>query len=174
MNRVAIIGSGGAVKSTLARALAERTGLPVIHLDREFWGPNWTPMDDEPWEAKVRGLVAGDRWIADGNYGGTIGLRLDRADTVVFLDIPRAVCIASVVLRALRYRDGTRPDMAEGNREKLDPEFLRWIWNYPRKNRPGIVRALRSLPSTTRVVHLTSRRGMSHWLATVPRSVAAA
>jgi adenylate kinase family enzyme len=174
VNRVAVIGSGGAGKSTFSRALAAQTGLPVIHLDVEFWGPGWTKMPDDAWKARVRELVAGERWITDGNYGGTMPLRLERADTIVFLDLPRLVCLASVTLRALRYREGTRPDMAAGNREKLDPEFLKWIWNYPRDNRPKIVGTLETLPPTVDVVHLRSRRAMREWLDGIPSGEAVA
>ena len=168
MKRVAVIGSGGAGKSVFSRELGRRTGLPVIHLDVEFWSPGWVPMDDGPWEARVRELVAGDRWIMDGNFGGTMAIRFERADTVVFLDLARVVCILSAISRSLRYRRGNRPDMTEGNRERFDLAFLAWIWNYPRTRRPGIVRQLDALPPTVNVVRLTSRRAMRDFLDTMP------
>ncbi|HEX3264862.1 MAG TPA: hypothetical protein VHR16_04275 [Candidatus Limnocylindrales bacterium] len=175
MNRVAVIGSGGAGKSVFATELSRRTGLPVVHLDREFWSAGWVPMDDGPWEARVRELVAADEWIMDGNYSGTMDIRFARADTVIFLDIPRLLCLTAAISRALRYRKGSRPDMTEGNDEKLDPAFLSWIWNYPRRQRPEILAKLEALPATIEVVRLTSRRAMRGWLdAVAPVQVAAA
>jgi adenylate kinase family enzyme len=164
VNRVAVIGSGGAGKSVFSRELGRRTGLPVIHLDVEFWSPGWVPMDDEPWEARVRELAAGDGWIMDGNYGGTMSIRFERADTIIFLDLPRLVCVVSAIWRSVRYRGANRPDMTEGNRERLDLAFLAWIWNYPRTRRPGIVRQLDALPPSTQVIRLTSRRAARKWL----------
>ena len=168
MKKVMVIGSGGAGKSVLSRRLAELTGLPVIHLDREYWGPGWQPMQpEERWEARVRELVSGERWILDGNFGGTMHIRLAAADTVVFLDLPRPVCLWNVIRRWATYRNASRPDMTPGNREKLDLKFLRWIWDYPRTRRPGILRQLAELPPTTSVVHLRSRRAIDSFVASV-------
>jgi adenylate kinase family enzyme len=164
VERVAVVGSGGAGKSTLSVELGRRTGLPVIHLDQHFWSAGWVPMDDEPWEARVRELVAGERWIIDGNYRGTMLLRFDRADTVVFLDLPRVICVLSVIWRSIRHIRTPRPDMSDGNPEKLDPAFLRWIWNFRRRNRPGMIQALDALPPSTNVIRLTSRRAIRTWL----------
>ena len=174
MNRVAVIGSGGAGKSVFSRQLADRTGLPLIHLDREFWRPGWEPTPEDEWEARVRALVGGNRWIMDGNYGGTMDIRFAAADTIVFLDLPRVVCVTAAVWRSLRHRRASRPDMTEGNREKLDPAFLKWIWGDPRTRRPGILRKLAALPPSTDVVRLTSRRAMRDWLAAVPAARASA
>src|SRR5687767_8178275 len=86
--RVMIVGNGGAGKSTLARALGERTGLPVVHLDALYWQPGWVEPPREEWRATQRQQLAGSDWIADGNYGGTMEERLRLADAVVLLDHP--------------------------------------------------------------------------------------
>jgi adenylate kinase family enzyme len=174
VNRVMVIGSGGAGKSVFSLELARRTGLPVIHLDREYWQPNWQHMPEPEWEAKVAEMVTGERWIIDGNYGGTMHLRLAGADTVVFLDIPRLVCEWAVFTRWLRYRKGSRPDMAPGLHDKLHLAFVRWIWGYPNTRRPGILRQLSELPPTTRVVRLRSRRAMREFLDSVAPAAEAA
>jgi hypothetical protein len=83
LRRVAIVGCGGSGKSTVARELGRRTGLPVVHLDPLFWSSDWQPCPPEEWEAIQRRLVAEEGWIIDGNYGGTMELRLAAADTVV-------------------------------------------------------------------------------------------
>jgi adenylate kinase family enzyme len=165
MRRVAIIGSGGAGKSQLARQLGALTGLPVVHLDREFWRPGWQETPRDEWLAKQRQLVSDEAWIIDGNYGGTMDLRLASADTVIFLDLPRLVCIWRVIRRRFSSMRRGRPDMAEGLQDKLDVAFLRWIWSYPRTRRPGILERLAHLPSTTRVVRLRNRQEVAEFMA---------
>ena len=104
MQRIAIIGSAGTGKSTLARRLGELTGLSVVHLDALYWHPGWLATPDEEWDAIVREIVSRESWITDGNYGRTMEPRLERADTVLFLDFPRVVCLWRVFKRWLRYR----------------------------------------------------------------------
>jgi adenylate kinase family enzyme len=169
VERVAIVGAGGAGKSTLARALGERTGLPVVHLDEHYWQPGWVEPPRDEWRACQAELCAGDRWIMDGNYGGTIDLRLDRADTLVFLDLPRRVTVPGVLRRWAGNRG--RSVQAPGCPERADAAFLRWVWDYPTGGR---VRLLDALDAHGRhdldVVTLGSRRAVRRWLATVPRS----
>ena len=107
--RVIVTGLAGSGKSTFSRALAARTGLPVIHLDLYFWKPGWVAPSDREWRAKQNGVLAGDAWIADGNYHETLDLRLARADTVVFLDTPWPVCAGRAFLRGLREPVGEMP-----------------------------------------------------------------
>lgn len=138
--KIAIIGCGGSGKSTLARELGAITGLPVIHLDQEFWQPGWVKTPKEEWQEKMARIVSGSAWIIDGNYEGTeFETRLETADTVLFLDFSRVVCLYSVIWRWLTHLGRTRPDMAPGCLEKIDLEFLRWIWRFPYNNRPKIV-----------------------------------
>jgi adenylate kinase family enzyme len=143
MQRVAIIGCGGAGKSTLARRLGDISGRPVIHLDREHWKPGWVEPSGEEWRARVADFVSGDSWIIDGNYGGTMNERIHRADTVVFLDLSRWRCLYRVLKRRVMYNGRPRPDMTPGCDEKLDPAFLKWIWGYRATRRPGIIQMLR-------------------------------
>lgn len=165
MKRVAIFGCGGAGKSTLARHLGKVTGLPVVHLDREHWQPGWVEPDRAEWHARVAELVAGERWIIDGNYGGTMEMRVERADTVVFMDFPRWLCLYRVSKRALVYRNRTRPDMTPGCDEKIDLKFYRWIWEYRESRRPGILEMLRAAKTEgKRVVVLRNSRGTERWL----------
>jgi adenylate kinase family enzyme len=100
--RVIVTGLAGSGKSTLSLALAARTGLPVIHLDLHFWKPGWVAPPEAEWREKQRGVLAGDAWIADGNYHETLDLRLERADTVVFLDMPWWLCAGRALLRGFR------------------------------------------------------------------------
>ena len=158
MERIAIIGPGGAGKSTLARRLGEVTGLPLIHLDREHWRPGWVEPPREEWERRVSELAAGDRWIIDGNYGGTMEARLARADTVVFLDFGRLRCLQGAITRRVRYRNRTRPDMTAGCDERLTWQYLKWIWDYRRTRRPSILSLLAAAGAQERGVAILRDR----------------
>lgn len=129
MLRVLVIGSGGSGKSTLAAQLGARLRLPVVHLDALYWRPGWVATPASGWRETVAHLVATERWVMDGNYGGTLDLRIAACDAVVLLDPPRSVCLARVVWRWLRYAGTTRPDMAPGCPEHLTWEFVRWVWD---------------------------------------------
>ena len=99
-----VTGMAGAGKSTFSRALSAKTGLPVIVLDVHFWQPGWTEPTEAEWREKQRRLLAGDDWIADGNYHATLDLRLERADTVVFLDTRWWICAWRALVRGVRAR----------------------------------------------------------------------
>ena len=137
--KIMIIGSGGSGKSTLARQLGDILALPVIHLDKEYWNPGWITTPKEQWYEKERNLVLKEEWIVDGNFGGSLEIRLEKADTVIFLDFNRFVCIRGVIKRWLTNRGKSRPDMAEGCPEKIDFKFLKWVWRFPQDSRPGII-----------------------------------
>jgi adenylate kinase family enzyme len=100
--RVVVTGLAGSGKSTFAVALAARTGLPVIHLDLSFWKPGWVAPSEAEWREKQRVVLAGDAWIADGNYHETLDLRLERADTLVVLDTPWWRCSGRALARGFR------------------------------------------------------------------------
>lgn len=168
MRRVLVIGSGGAGKSTFAARLAERTGLPLVHLDALYWRPGWTETPRDEWDAEVERLLAGERWILDGNYGRTLARRLEACDTVVFLDLPRTLCLRRAVERRIRFHGRSRPDMREGCPERLSWEFLRWIWRYPAERRPGILARLAALRPDQRAVILRSPAEVDDFLRRVP------
>lgn len=164
MRRILVIGSGGSGKTTVAREIAARTGLPLIHLDQLFWHPGWMPTPDDEWDRQIRELIVQDRWIMDGNYGRTLPMRLAAADTVVFLDIPRAVCIWRILKRQLRHRGRSRPDVAPGCPERMSWEFLRWVWTYPSRRRPAILERLDAVQAEKQVVILASEREVRRFL----------
>ena len=167
MRRVSIIGSGGAGKSTLARRLGDITGLPVIHLDAVHWKPGWSETPKDKWRKIVEALVAGERWVIDGNFGGTMEIRLAASDTVIFLDFPRTLCLSRAVKRLFRYWNRNRPDMGEGCPERLDIEFLHWIWTFPNRAKPQIEARLSALPPRVKVVRLTSPAAADEFLSVV-------
>lgn len=159
-----VIGCGGSGKTKLALELAARTRLPLIHLDREYWRAGWAPPSPQEWEAKVQALVAADAWILDGNYGGTLKLRLRRADTVIFMDVPTATCLLGIAGRYLRWRGKERPDLPAGCAESIDLAFVRYVLRYRRTRRRRVLQQLRSFDGE--VVVLSSRRAARRYLAT--------
>ena len=123
--KVAIIGSGGSGKSALAREFGQALDLPVYHLYALFWRPGWVETPRDEWRATIEKLVEQDAWILDGNYGGTIEIRLAAADTIVFLDLPKTLCLWRVLKRTVLGFGRIRPDMAPGCPEKFSWEFLK-------------------------------------------------
>ena len=167
MRRVLVIGSGGSGKSRLAVRLAERTGLPLIHLDALYWKPGWAESPKAEWAEKVAQLTSGAQWIMDGNYGGTLDQRLAACDTAIFLDLPRTLCLWRVVTRRVRFHGRARPDMVEGCPERLTWQFIGWIWRYPFERRPRILERLSSLRSDQRAIVLRSKSDVDAFLESV-------
>lgn len=167
MKRVLIIGSGGAGKSTLARRLGEATGIEVIHLDKLYWKPNWVEMPKAEMREIITELLKGDEWIIDGNFGSTMELRIAACDTVIFLDMPRIVCIYHILKRVLKYRNTTRPDMGEGCAEKFDLKFLGWVWNFPKTTKPQIEERLKRFERDKTIIRLRSKRDVEDFFARI-------
>jgi adenylate kinase family enzyme len=165
MQRIAIIGSAGTGKYTLTRRLRELTGLSVIHLDALYWCPGWVATPDADWETLVEGIASQEKWITDGNYGRTMEPRLERADTVVFLEFPRVVCLWRVFKRWLRFRGRSKPDMAPGCPENLYWEFVRWIWNYPTRSRPRVMERIKGHSADTEIIVFRSQKEIVRFLA---------
>lgn len=136
--RILVIGSPGAGKSTLSRALAATTGLPLVHLDQAYWRPGWVETDDAEWRATVAALVAAPRWIIDGNYSGTLPERLAAADRVILLDVPPLVCTWRVIRRVSGLRGRVRPDMAEGCLERFNLPFLWYVLTFRARVMPRV------------------------------------
>ena len=136
MERVIIIGCGGSGKSTLARVLGEKTGLPVVHLDQIFWSPGaWQHLEKEAFDAQLALELEKPQWIMDGNFNRTLPLRLEKCDTVIYLDYNRFVCLFSWLKRVISNWGRTRPDMGPDCNEWIDPEFAKWIWSFNRMYR---------------------------------------
>ena len=142
MERIMIIGCGGAGKSTLARQLGAKLNLPVVHLDKLFWRPGWEQISREEFDRHHREALAQEKWIIDGNYDRTMGERAKYCDTIIYLDFSRAACLMGVAKRVLTSYGRVRPDMAEGCPERFDLEFIKWIWDFNKNNREKTYRLL--------------------------------
>lgn len=164
MKKIVIIGSGGSGKSTLARDLGKILALPVIHLDSLYWKPNWVETPRDEWVAIQREICSHPKWIVDGNYGGTMEIRLEACDAIVFLDLSRWLCTFRALKRFWKSRGRRRPDMAEGCEERIDWKFLRWVWNYPEVNRPGILTRLRDLEDGKKIHILRNKKEVARFL----------
>ena len=135
MERIMIIGCPGSGKTTLALALKEKLGLPLVHLDQLWWTGNWENVTREEFDSRLATAVNLDQWIIDGNFSRTIEMRLQRCDTIIYLDFDRWACLWGVICRVLRNYGKHRPDMGGNCPERFDTEFLKWIWNYNKENR---------------------------------------
>ena len=162
--RVLVVGSSGAGKTTFAVRLAAALCLPVIHLDSEYWRPGWQHTPPAEFAAHVDSLAAREAWVMDGNYGGTLDRRLAWADAAVFLDVPRLTCLRRVIVRSWRYRGRPGPGLPPGCPERLEWQFLLWVWNFERRSRGRVISLLAG--SGLPVVHLTSGRDADRWLTT--------
>jgi len=168
MERVAIVGVPGAGKSTLARAVGERCGLPVVHLDAHYFEPGWQPKPADEWQRIYGDLVSGDRWVMDGAFA--MDRALDRADVVVVLDLPRRQGLVGAIKRNLHRRREPPPDFAPGCRERFDRQFfrlLRFIWRYDRLDRRELEKRLAGLRADQQVVRLRSRAEAAAYLRTL-------
>ena len=164
MERVMIIGCGGAGKSTLARALGEKTGLPVVHLDRIWWAPgNWQHLEEPEFDERLMAELRKPRWILDGNFNRTMELRLAACDTVIYLDYPRLICLKNWIGRVLKNCGRHRPDMTPGCNERFDPEMAKWIWTFNKTKRPRYYELLGKAEGK-KVVILKSRRQTQKFL----------
>ncbi|WP_025026938.1 DNA topology modulation protein [Caldalkalibacillus mannanilyticus] len=167
MEKVLVLGCSGSGKSTFSQQLGELTGLPVVHLDSLFWKPGWVSSDESEWNETIEQLLKKDRYILDGNYSRTLEERLKEADSVFYFDFPRYLCFYRAIKRRVQNHGVTRPDMREGCIEKIDVEFLLWIWNFNKRNRPTIMKCLEEVRSVKQVVIFTSPKDVSKYIQTL-------
>ena len=159
--------SPGVGKSSFARKLSEKKGIPVYHLDSYFWKPGWVESSQKEFREKQQRLVEQERWIIEGNYTSTYKIRSQKADTLIYLELPLAACLYRVVKRRIINHGKTRPDMALGCPEKLDRGFLTFIISTYRarkvKMRKRMVEFIEESPHN-KVIFLRGRKQIDGFL----------
>ena len=166
MERIVIIGCGGAGKSTLARQLGGKLDIPVVHLDKLFWRPGWVQVSKEEFDKLHREALAREKWIMDGNFDRTMAERITRSDTVIYLDFSRFACLMGVLKRVFTTYGKVRPDMGEGCPERIDWEFLKWVWDFNKNKREKNYRLLNEAEGKETIV-LKNRRAVKKFLEQV-------
>ncbi|MEY2566866.1 MAG: hypothetical protein QOE35_1395 [Actinomycetota bacterium] len=167
MHRVSVVGNAGSGKTRLARAIAAALGVPHVELDAIHHLPDWEPIDPDRFLARVRETASTDGWVIDGNYRTVVvdGPVWERAQVVVWLDLPRRAVMRQVIARTLR-RTVRREELWNGNREPLsnlwswDPykSIIRWSWTQHGK----YVQRFESAMASPEFAHLTFVRLRSH------------
>ena len=142
MKRILILGACGTGKSTFARRLHSAIQIPIIHLDREYWLPNWTEPAQDEWNDIVAQLVQRETWIMDGNYSNSLQHRVPRADTIILLDRPTLTCFWRVCKRIFTHYGKVRPDMSEGCIERFYPGFMLYVLTFNLKKRKSLIRLI--------------------------------
>ena len=171
MERIIIIGCSGAGKSTLARQLGEKLNLPVVHLDKLWWKPGWEERSREEFDAKLAEELKKPQWIMDGNFDRTMAERIQYCDAVIYLDFSRFACLMGVAKRIMTTYGTVRPDMGAGCPERIDWEFLRWVWNFNKNKREKNYRLLNETEGIEKIV-LKNRRAVKQFLKWVEEEYA--
>jgi len=173
MEKVVIIGSAGAGKSTLARKLGSKLNIKVVHLDRVFWQRGWKRKTRDTRIDILQELVREKQWIIEGNYFSSSELlldaadtllHLDAADTIIFLDIPPLLCLQRVIKRHFNYHGLSRRDIPEGCTDKLTLRRMWKVLTFPLDGRRTIKQKLRNYMSK-RIIWLRSDKKVEEFLA---------
>ena len=159
MKKVIVIGCPGSGKSVFSRTLHEKTDLPLYHLDMIYWREDKTFLTREELIGIINEIGKTDEWIMDGNYGGTMELRMSLCDTIIFLDYPTEVCLKGIMER----RGTRRPDMPWTDSDELDGEFVDSVRNYNTYNRPRVLERINQY-SDKQTLIFTSREEANTFL----------
>jgi adenylate kinase family enzyme len=164
-DRILVVGCSGGGKSTLSQKIAKQFGLVYVSIDRDvLWLPDWKQRGKTEQRNIIAEKILGERWIMDGTNPSTFDIRLPRTDIVVWVRMPRLLCLWGAISRWLKWIGRTRPEMAPGCPEKVDWEFLQFIWTFEEKFAPRVIAGLAEHGSNVPVLQLMSRRQMRELL----------
>jgi adenylate kinase family enzyme len=164
MRKVMIVGCSGSGKSTLTRKLGEKTGLPVIHIDKLYWSEGWVQRPPEETQGLIADAIEAPEWVFEGNNSATFRQRARVTDTPAYL------CLYRVLCRAIRHRGEVREDMAPGCPEKLDwglVKLLKWICGYKESSWPKVLKLMDEVPPHVAIHHLRNSKPAEDFLAAV-------
>ncbi|GAC1688633.1 MAG: DNA topology modulation protein [Ktedonobacteraceae bacterium] len=165
MEKIVIVGSPGAGKSTLAQALGDILDIEIIHLDRYFWQPGWNEHSRKTRIVRQQQLIREKyHWIIEGTYLSSSEPRLNAADTIIFLDIPPLLCLYRLIKRHIEWRGRSRSDIPEGCTDRLDLKCLLKVFAFPLRGRFTLDKKLRNYPSKS-VFQLHSKKEIEDFLA---------
>lgn len=165
MQRVIVIGSPGAGKSTFARRLRDVTGIPLYYLDMLWHRPDQTHIPREQFDAKLREIVKKERWILDGNYQRTLEVRLKECDTVFLMNYPLEEC-----LQGAKSRIGKKREDLPWIETEFEEEFRQWIVDFPKTQLPQIYELLEQYRENRNVFVFKSREEAENYLRTCKNS----
>ncbi|WP_406945292.1 topology modulation protein [Halobacillus sp. SY10] len=168
MKRIMVLGvSAGVGKSTFAKKLGEKLDIDVYHLDRFYWEPGWQEATLEDFSERQRNVVGKEQWIIEGNYRNTYEIRAEKADTIIYLELPLRTCLFRVLKRWWTHRGSTRPDLGEGCSERMEADFLKFIVTTYRKRKKNMQERLLSFQEIGRekqVIQLRSKKDIQKFL----------
>ena len=159
MKKVIVVGCPGSGKSTFARKLQEKTGLPLYYLDMIWHKPDKTTLTKEEFYEKLHELIARDEWIIDGNYSRTLEPRLQACDTAFVFDLPLEVCLAGAQARV-----GTKRIDMPWEETELSQEFLNYILSFSQQKLPRLLQLARQYSAQKQVVFFRSRQECDDFL----------
>ena len=162
MKKVIVIGCPGSGKSTVSRALHNKTGIPLYHLDMMYWNADKTTVEKSVFLERLSAVLEKDEWIIDGNYGSTMELRMAACDTVIFLDYPLEICLDGIKER----RGKPRSDMPWIETEP-DLEFIEFIKKYNEESRPKVIELLEKYKEKN-IIIFKSRAEADEFLRRLP------
>lgn len=166
MKRVLIIGNNASGKTTMAKILAEKLNLPLVHLDRLYWRDNWEHATNEEFDRLLKNELEKSEWIIDGNIKRTLPTRLKYCDTVIYLDFPSWFCVLNAIRRLIQNYGKSRSDVGGNCEEKLDWnafQFIHSIWQFNRKNRQNFYDLLEQAKNV-KVIFLKNRKQVKKFL----------
>ena len=161
-NRISIVGGSGSGKSTLCNILSKELGLPAINLDAINYEPNWVEIDKAERDNIILSKAQDDKWVIDGNYNKTLKERFDKADLIIWLDYSTLKQLHGILKRYFTTRNSERPEIP-GCKERLEPEFVKYVLTYNKKKRPVILDYLKDVPKE-KVLIFKHQKDLNAWL----------
>jgi adenylate kinase family enzyme len=167
--RILVLGPSGSGKTTFSTRLGRILDIETIHLDACFWKSGWIATPQSEWRANVAALIRKESWIMDGLYESTLDLRIPAADSMIVVERARLVCLWRVLKRKATIDDRNRPDAPPG--QKVDRDFLRYVWRYPAVSRPFLFDCIRRYGRDKALIQLGGSNDIRRLLQQVHRAV---